>query len=35
MMALFLFIVDGTFIVIFSSIDVLQLPIYELLGWEK
>ncbi len=34
MMALFLFIVDGTFIVIFSSLDVLQLPIEKLLGWE-
>lgn len=34
MMALFLFIVDGAFIVIFSSIDVLQLPIMKLLGLE-
>ena len=34
MMALFLFIVDGTFIVFFSSVDVLQLPIKKLLGLE-
>ncbi len=35
MMALFLFVVDGTFIVIFSSIDVLKMDILKLLGWES
>lgn len=34
MMAMFLFIVDGAFMVFFSSVDVLQLPIETLLGWE-
>ncbi len=34
MMAFFLFVVDGAFIVIFSSVDVLQLPILKLLGLE-
>ncbi len=34
MMALFLFVVDGAFIVIFSSADVLQMPIKKLLGLE-
>ena len=35
LMASFLFIVDGAFIVIFSSVDVLQMPIGKLLGWEE
>jgi len=35
LMALFLFVVDGAFIVIFSSVDVLQMPIGKLLGWEE
>ncbi len=34
MMALFLFVVDGAFMVFFSSVDVLQLPIKKLLGLE-
>ncbi|MCH9040302.1 MAG: preprotein translocase subunit SecE [Chloroflexi bacterium] len=34
MMALFLFIVDSAFIALFSVIDVLQMPILELIGWE-
>ncbi len=34
LMAAFLFVVDGAFIVIFSSVDVLQMPIGKLLGWE-
>ncbi len=34
MMATFLFAVDGAFIVIFSSVDVLQMPIKKLLGLE-
>ncbi len=34
MMALFLFVVDGAFIVIFSTADVLQMPIKKLLGLE-
>ncbi len=35
MMALFLFIVDGAFMVFFSSVNVLQLPIKKLLGLEE
>ncbi len=34
LMASFLFVVDGAFIVIFSSLDVLQMPIKKLLGLE-
>ena len=35
MMAFFLFTVDSAFIVVFSFIDVLQMPILKLIGWES
>ena len=35
LMALFLFTVDSAFIALFSVIDVLQMPILELIGWES
>ena len=35
MMAFFLFAVDVVFIAVFSFIDVLQMPILKLIGWES
>ncbi len=35
MMALFLGVVDAAFMVVFSFVDVLQMPILKLLGWES
>jgi preprotein translocase subunit SecE len=35
LMAFFLFFVDSLFIVLFSVIDVLQMPILKLIGWES